>query len=180
MDLQSKLLEAKIDFAPAPPTARVAQPNPVIYDLRDSPPPTDPQPGFEAQTSPAAQQYYPDTGRMYTEMSEDAAESGNPPAEPLPRPTVTHAGQPQAQTPSSQPSSAPHDEVLPESAINHLRAAAVQAGELDNASLTRALAGELDNARSARALSDEDADTQPHPHKRPRLEEEGSRGTAGE
>lgn len=149
MDLQSKLLDAKIDFPAAPAAIHVPQPNPIIYDLTNDPEggahdasPTQPQSSYATQMSPTdhdQQRYHPslrEDSRSHQHQlrqqqhddlhahyqHEHDHQLHHPHNHPGPGPVSTHS-----------PASQSDDAGMPLGAIDQLRAAAAQAGELGDA-----------------------------------------------
>lgn len=173
MVLQGKLLGAKIDFPSAPATARVAQPNPVVYDLSEPSPPANSPPAeqqsrFTARASPDEQRYHPELrqpSRHYQESRQQQEPAQQYQQSPTNHKQVSRQSQSQTQPTLANLLA---DEALPTNAINQLRAAAAQAGEIDNARASRTLPAISETYATA---NDEP------PAKRQRLLDEESRGS---
>lgn len=146
MDLQGRLSENKIDFPPAPSTARVAlppPPNPVVYDLGPSEgASTAQQPRYSPQDD--QQQYHPDLRsdpreqlRQFVtdELNQQNQNAAHPNQAHQPpqdhRQNPGHHQPPPVDLNSASPTNGSTEEALPPGAVQQLRAAAAQAGELN-------------------------------------------------
>ncbi|KAF1348719.1 hypothetical protein BDV97DRAFT_399278 [Delphinella strobiligena] len=142
MDLQGRLSENKIDFPPAPPIARVAlppPPNPVVYDLGPSEgASTAQQPRYSPQDD--QQQYHPDLRsdpreqlRQFVtdELNQQNQNAAHPNQAHQPPEHHRQNQVPPVDMNSASPTNGSTEEALPAGAVQQLRAAAAQAGELN-------------------------------------------------
>lgn len=165
MELQGKLSEAKLPFPPAPSTARVALPNPVVYDIGEPsapqghPPPIQ-HPTFVPHANSEEQRYHPD---LRHDINQDQRQQSQQ--------QYQHTQHPDR---VSQSTNTSND--MPSDAFERLRAAAAQAGELDASSHSSSSPPE--HSGPGAYVPDEQPSL-----KRARMEEPdgtGNRGTAGE
>ena len=134
-NLQALLSEAKIEFPPVPPTARVARPGRVAYHQDDvSADTAHLHAVYASQPTSSTQPYYLEENRQYQD---------SPHYEHAPQPTGRRSRETSPDASPTQPLSLPmtadderdNDNAIPPGAVHQLRAAAAQAGNLHTSRL---------------------------------------------